>query len=72
MTDSYYHAGTSFPDGTVLWGASTRRSKEVAEREARRLAHWYGGKPIVESWDRSHGTKPQDADCVRKCWEVQP
>lgn len=67
----YYHAGAMCANGDVRWSDSTRRSSEVAEREAKAMARKYGGKPVVEYWKREHGMRPGDADAVAGAYTVE-
>lgn len=60
---SYYHAGTRTDDRTY-WSNHTRRTQEAAAIEARKMAAKFGGRPIVESWDRSWGLRPGDCNAV--------
>lgn len=59
----YYHAGAV--EGTrCLWSTHTRRTREAAEAEAKRLARGTGLRPVVEYWSREHGLRPGDQELV--------
>lgn len=68
--NNYYHAGTQIAAGNVKWSESTRRTAQAAEHEAKRMAETYGGTPMVEYWDRSHGLRPSDCDAVQGAYVV--
>jgi hypothetical protein len=72
----YYHAGAlreanpeMQAETKVYWSDKTRRTSEAASAEARKLARKYGGKPIVEYWDRAHGLRP-GWDCAAGSFDV--
>ena len=67
-TTTYYHAGAGQiddPDG-IVWSDRTHADYASAASEAIGMAT-RGGRPIVESWDASHGERPSDADAVDTC-----
>ncbi|MBU0703571.1 MAG: hypothetical protein KKC18_06865 [Chloroflexi bacterium] len=59
----YYHAGCGTAD-IWRWSEHTRHSHRTAAAEARKMARRYGGRPIVEWWDREHGMRPGDQNAV--------
>lgn len=73
MVNKYYHAGSRSRiadqrgEYHIAWSDHTRRSRETAEKEARRIARKTGGVPVVEWWDRSHGMIPRDCEVVEGC-----
>jgi hypothetical protein len=75
--DHYYHAGSQWNDEQtgevrVNWSDNTRRSKDAAEREARKMAKrdGEGHKPVVEYWAREHGLRP-GWDCAAGAYDVE-
>lgn len=69
----WYHAGAqSAATGGVLWSSHSRRTKEAAESEARKMARAMGGAAvgIVETWDGAHGPRP-GWDVADHAWEVR-
>lgn len=71
----YYHAGSQWNDEQtgevrVNWSDNTRRSKDAAEREARKIAKQHGHKPVVEYWVKVHGLRP-GWDCAEGAYDVE-
>ena len=70
MSARYYHAGCIPGSGVLEWSPWTYRTRQTAERAAKKLAARHGGAAVIEWWDRSHGLKPKDADAVAGSAEV--
>lgn len=68
---NYYHAGTQDENNDVRWSDATRKTASAAEKEAKQMAKKFGGKPIVEYWDREHGLRPGDCNLVAGAYDVE-
>lgn len=65
----WFHAGSEAAGSeaapcTIHWSRHSRRTREAAEREARRMARRDGGRPVVEYWAATWGPRPGNADAV--------
>lgn len=60
----YWHAGVKLENGDFRWSHHTRRTRQAAILEARKMARQQGGSGLVEFWDSRHGLAPGDGNVI--------